>query len=226
MIQPFECKYCGKRFHKESSITAHVCVKKQRYIDINTAGSRLGFRTFQRFYELSVKSKKVKTQQEFIESDYYIEFVKFGNHLALLKPLYIEQYIDFVILNGVKLKDWTKDFVYDLYIEDLVKKEPAISATERTITEIIEWCEKNCEPFNEFFTKISANEAAYLIKTGKISPWVLYLSLSGESLMTRFNEDHEKMIGEVIEPGVWMKKFKKQDSDVAFIKSMLEQSGL
>lgn len=220
------CKYCSKAFHLPGTLQTHMCVKKRRHMDINTAGSRLGFRTFQRFYELHVKSKKTKTIDDFINSPYYIDFVKFGNHLALLKPVYTEQYIDYVIMNGVKLKDWTKDFVYEFYIEDLVKKEPATSATDRTITNIMEWSEKNGVPFNEFFKKVSANEAAYLIKTGKISPWVLYLSPTGEELMNRFNEDHSKMIGGVIEPGAWMKKFKKLEEDVEYIRNLLEQAGI
>lgn len=226
MEQSFECKFCKTKFHKESTLHTHMCVKKRRHMDINTTGSRLGFRTFQRFYDLNVKSKKQKTIDEFINSPYYIDFVKFGNHLALLKPLHTEQYIDYVIMNGVKLKDWTKDFVYEIYIEDLVKKEPATSATDRTITNIMEWCEKNDVPFGEFFKKVSANEAAYLIKTGKISPWVLYLSPTGEDLMNRFSEDHSNMIGGVIEPGVWMKKFKKLEDDVEYIRNILEQAGL
>lgn len=226
MEQKFECKFCSVKFHKEHTMVTHMCVKKRRHMDINTAGSRFGFRTFQRFYDISMQSKKPKTHDEFINSQYYIDFVKFGNHLALLKPLYTEQYIDFVIKNGVKLKDWTKDFVYEFYIIDLIQKEPAISATDRTITEIMEWCEKNNITFTDFFSSVNANEAAYLIKTGRISPWVLYLCSTGGNLLDRFNEDHSKMIGEIIEPGIWMRKFKKSDEDVNYIKGLLEQAGI
>lgn len=221
MRQDYSCKYCGTKFHKETTLTTHMCVKKRRYMDIDTAGSRFGFRTFQRFYELTTQGKKLKSIDEFINSPYYIDFAKFGNHLALLKPIYIEKYIDFVIMNGVKLKDWSKDFVYETYVDDLVKKEPAVSATDRTITEIMEWCDKNGVPFNGFFSSISANEAAYLIKTGRISPWVLYLSTTGESLMTRFNEDHAKMIGTVIDPGYWKKRFRNSEEDVEYIRNVL-----
>ena len=226
MDQKFECRFCGTKFRRENTLTTHMCVKKQRHMDINTAGSRFGFRVFQKFYELTMQSKKPKSIDEFINSPYYIDFAKFGNHLALLKPVYIDKYIDFVIMNSIKLKDWTKDFVYDYYIEDLVKKEPAGSATERTITEIIDWCNKNNTPFGDFFVTISVNEAAHLIKTGRISPWVLYLAESGEKLMTRFNEDHAKIIGSIIEPGVWMKKFKNSEEDVDYIKNVLTQAGL
>jgi hypothetical protein len=116
--------------------------------------------------------------------------------------------------------------VYETYIEDLVKREPAVSATERTIEEIMNWCDKNNANFNDFFKIVNANEAAYLIKTGKISPWVLYLAGTGDNLMSRFNEDHAKMIGAIIDPGSWMKKFKKQEDDVSYIKEVLEQAGL
>jgi hypothetical protein len=195
-------------------------------MDVNTAGSRIGFLTFQKFYALSTNSKKPKTIDDFINSQYYIDFAKFGNHLASLKPIYIDQYIEFVIKNGVKLKDWTKDDVYYLYVEDLIKKEPAVNATERTITEIMAWSDKNFSEFTKFFSIISANESAHLIRTGRISPWVLYLAESGDKLMSRFNEDHAKMIGGIIDPGFWMKKFKKSGDDVDYIRNLLEQAGL
>jgi len=226
MEQNYQCKFCETKFHKESTLATHMCVKKRRHMEIDTPGSRFGFRAFQRFYDFSMKTKKLKTTEDFINSQYYIEFVKFGHHLADLKPMYPDKFIDFVLIKGVKLKDWTKDDVYYIYIEELVKKEPAVSATERTITEIMNWSEKNGKPFNDFFNEVSANEAASMIKTGKISPWVLYLAGSGANLEAKFNEDHGKMIGDVIDPGFWMKKFKKADEDVEYIRSLLEQAGL
>lgn len=226
MQQIHVCKFCGSKFHKETTLSAHMCVKKRRHMDINSTGSRLGFRTFQRFYEKNTKSKNLKTVDDFINSPYYIDFVKFGNHLALLKPVYTEKFIDFVITEGVKLKDWTRDFVYDTYIENLIKSEPAVSATERTIEEIMQWCEANNAVFDSFFETINANEAAHLIRTGKISPWVLYLSETGGKLLNRFSEDHSKMIGSIIDPSFWSKKFRKCDDDVDYIKSILEQGKL
>ena len=226
MDQKNICKFCGKSFVKLVTMNTHVCVKKRRYVDIDTAGSRFGLRTFQRFYELTMQSKQPKSVDEFINSPYYIDFVKFGNHLALLKPIRVEQYIDFVIMNNIKLKDWTKDFVYDIYINDLVKKEPAADAIERTIKEIIDWCDKNSVEFGKFFSSISANEASYLIKVGKISPWALYLADTGDDLMGRFNEDNSKMIGAIIDPAFWKKKFKKAEEDVDYIRSLLTEAKL
>jgi hypothetical protein len=202
-----------------------MCIKKQRHLDANHTGPKLGFRCFQRFFELTTRSVKQKTLMEFIDSPFYVDFVKFGNHLDSLRPIYIEKYIDFVVVNSVKLKDWTKDFVYDLYIENLIKTEPADKAVERSVSTIAEWCEKNNIEFNNFFNVVNANEASFIIKTGKISPWILYLSSTGGNLIDRFNEEHGKIVGEIIDPGFWMRKFKKSE-EVDYIKSLLEQSGI
>lgn len=226
MEQNHVCKFCTKPFHKESTLATHMCVKKQRHMDLTSSGSRFGFRAFQRFFEINTHSKRIKTTTEFIESQYYIEFVKFGNYVAMLKPVHMEKFFDFVIRNGVKLKDWTAEYVYQAYIIDLTQKEPAGSATERTITNILEWCDENNTEFNNFFSSVSANEGSYLISTGKISPWVLYLCAGGEDLMCRFNADHAKMIGGVIDPGFWMQKFKKDPNEVDYIKNLLSQAGL
>jgi len=226
VLQPFECKYCGNKFHKEITLSTHLCVKKRRFMEIETPASRFGHRTFQKFYDITMSSKKTKSVQEFIDSPYYIDFVKFGNHLANLKPVYPDKFIEFVIKNSVKLKDWTKDFVYDTYIVDLIKKEPAVSAAERSIAEIIDWTTANNTEFTKFFDTISANEAAHLIRTGKISPWVIYLCESGGNLMDSFNEDHAKIIGDIIDPGYWMKKFRQNSDDVVYIKTLLGEAGL
>lgn len=224
--QKYACKFCNKKFHREETLVTHLCVKKQRYNDRDNVGARLGFRAYQTFYKLESQAKAPKTLDDFIGSNLYTDFVKFGNHLANLKPMYIEKFVEYVIKNRVKLKDWSKDIVYYTYIEEFVKTEPATSAVDRTIEEILEWCEKNNSPFKDFFSNISPNEAAFLIKIGRISPWVLYLASSGEKLMNSFNQDHAKMISDIIDPGFWMKKFKKQEDDVDFLRGVLDEAGL
>ncbi|HEY6435343.1 MAG TPA: hypothetical protein VIY47_02020 [Ignavibacteriaceae bacterium] len=201
-------------------------MKKQRHADINLAGPRLGFRTFQRFYALTTSAKQLKSVQDFIDSNFYIAFVKFGHHLVSLKPLHTSQFIDFIIKNGVPLKDWTKDVVYFTYLEDLIQKEPATNAATRTITNICEWCDSNSVNFSDFFSNISANEGAYMIKTGKISPWILYLSSKGGDLLNRLTQDHSSMVSGMIDAKYWMRKFKKNNNDVLYIQNILNQAGL
>lgn len=218
-----QCKFCGTQFRQEKTLGSHVCVKKRRFMDLDSTGSRIGFRSFQRFFELTSQNRKPKTTDDFINSPFYIDFVKFGNYIALLKPVYIDQFIDFNIRNSVKLKDWTKQYVYDTYIEDLIKKEPPFDAIDRSIVFITEWCNENSVQFNEFFIKISLNESAYMIQTGKISPWILYLSETGDNLINQYTDDHSKLIGIIIDPGFWMRTFKKNENEVTYIKNLLNE---
>ena len=143
-----------------------------------------------------------------------------------MKPISIDVFIDFVIINGLKIKDWTKEYVYDQYIDDLIKKEPADNAVERSILTMGEWAQANNVTVDEFFYKISANEAAFIIRRGRLSPWVLYLAETADSLMQSFTEDHAKMIGGLIDSAVWHKKFKTNPDDVEFISSVLSSAGI
>lgn len=226
MEQPHQCKYCNTRFHKESSLAKHQCVKKRRHMEANASGPRIGFSAFLKFHELTSSGRKQKTLEDFINSQFYIDFVKFGHHISTLKPVYPDLFIEYVIRNSIKLKDWTSERVYEAYIADLLKKEPAGGAVERSIDYIVKWTSENNTNFTDFFECVSPNEAAYMIKTGKISPWVLYLAKSGDTLMGQFTEDHSKMIGDIIDPTVWARKFRNNTDDVTYIQDLLDQAGL
>lgn len=226
MEQNYSCKFCNVRFHKESTLATHLCVKKRRFMDIESTGSRLGFMAFRKFYDLTTNSKKDKTIEEFINSPYYSDFVKFGHHLANLKPMHMEEFIEFAIRSGLKIKEWHRDEVFYYYIENFIKKEPPTSAVERSIIEIVGWCEKNACEFTQFFNTITANEFVHMLKMGKISPWILYLSSTGTVALAKFNEEHAEIIKDIIDPSFWVKKFKKQTEDVDHIREILGQSGI
>ena len=221
-----ECRFCGNSFKSPNTLSVHVCVKKRRHMDSESPGPRMGFRVFQRFFALTTKSKVPKSLDDFINSAYYIDFVKFGHYLIHLKPIVINEFIDYVIKNSIKLKDWTKEAVYDAYIDALVKTEPAENAVERSIVTIAEWTAKNNCPMDEFFKKATANEIAFLVRRGRLSPWVLYLAASADDVMESFNEDHVKLIGSLIDSCVWQKRFRNNKDDVEFIASVLEAAGL
>lgn len=226
MANEHTCKYCKKSFSKESTLARHMCPKKKRFIDKDSVGSRIGFRVFQRFYELTTTATKQKTIEDFIESNYYLAFVKFGRHVADLNPIDFEKFITFVINSGIKLDDWTKDYVYDAYLIDLIHKEPSERAVERTITTMAQWAEENNRPYNVFFNEASVFELTFLIKTGRISPWVLYLAETAETVFNRFNSEQYKMIEPIIDTKIWAKKLTKNEDDCKFIKTILKEAQL
>lgn len=219
------CKFCGKEFKQEKTLAAHLCPKKKRFAEKDTIGARLGFRVYQKFYELTMRTTKPKSVEDFIDSQYYMDFVKFGRYLVDRNPINADDFITFVIKNAVPLKDWTTDKVYSVYMKEYIQREPAQGALERTILEMDNWAKTNQEPITDFFRKVGTIEAVFLIQCGKLSPWVLYLAESADELWDRTNIEQTNMIQSCIDIEWWQKKFIANQDDVRFVRTILDSSG-
>ena len=223
---PYQCKFCNKSFRREKTLSVHICTKKSRWGDRKTIGFKLGFRVFQTFYKLNTNSKAQKTEEEFINSNYYLDFVKFGKYLVELDPINPEDFIAFVMSNGVKIKDWRASYVYDTYLDQIIETELPERAIERTILVMEKWCKENNTMLSKFFETIDTNTATFLIRCGKISPWVLYFANKADNLFNRLNEEQGKIIQEAISPPKWEVQFLKRQEDVKFVQHFMEKSGI
>lgn len=220
------CKFCNKGFSSEKTLAAHMCPKKRRYADKDLVGSRLGFRIFQQFYEMNTKSTTPKTVMDFIFSRHYTGFVKFARYLVDLHPLDSDRFINHVIKNGFKMKEWTKPDVYEKWLNEHLRKEPARAALERGIITLDDWASKNNCSFTDFFSQVSTVEAVYLIRSGKISPWIIYISNSSSELLSRFNDEQSKMLAPILSSNLWSFVFNKRVDDVKYVSQILSEAGL
>ena len=220
------CKFCKKAFSSEKVLSSHMCVNKKRFMEKDSMASRMGFRVFQRFYKLTTISKTDKTFEDFILSKYYMSFVKFGRYLIENPPPSIELYIDFVINNSIKMKDWTSPTVYDAFIIDWTRKESADIAIERSIKSMSEWCQENNKDIADFFTCVSPNLASMLIRNGRISPWVIYMANSAECLLSRMNEEHVNIIKDIIDPKFWNSTIRKRKEEANLVSEIMTYAGL
>jgi hypothetical protein len=220
------CKFCDKSFKSEKTLSSHMCPRKRRWAEKENLSSRLGFRVFQRFYEITANSVNAKSFDEFIRSQYYTDFVKFGRYLGHRDAVDTERFIDFVIKNGVKLRDWRKPYVYETFLHELMNKEPVERALERTFLSLEEWAKENNTTFNKFFEEVTTNEATHIIQSGRISPWVLYLSESAGELLGRMSSEQGDMIQSIINPAIWKGRFHNRPDDVEFVINVLGKAGL
>ena len=195
-----KCKWCGKEFQSERTLSAHMCVKKRRWGDRDMSHIRLGHRAFQMFYEMNTSAKHPKSMEDFIMSQYYEAFVKFGRSCMTNEWLEPEKFTEWLIKNGVKLKQWTSDRQYDKFIKDYCRKEPGLRALERTIVYLDKWSEESDTKWQDYFTDVSPSRAVHDIRAAKVSPWVIYLSQTGNKLLARFNDEQVGMIEEMIDP--------------------------
>lgn len=226
MTEKAKCKWCNKEFASERTLSVHMCPKKRRWADKEMTHVRLGYRVFQMFYELNTASSKTKTQEDFIRSQYYEGFTKFGRACVRNEYLVPEKFAEWLIKNGKKLADWTKDKVYDEFLLEYVKKETGVRALERTILYLDTWGKENNKHWQDYFKEVSTPRAVYDLRSAKISPWLLYLSDTGDQLLTRFSDEQIGMINHIIDAKFWMGVFAKHPEQVSEIQATCEAAGI
>jgi hypothetical protein len=225
--QPYNCSYCGKGFMQEKTLFVHVCEQKRRALARSDKHVILGFDTFQKFYKLAQpNSKQEKTYEDFCKSSYYNAFVKFGSFVSNVNPLYPERFIDYVVRSGIKLDHWCRDELYDEYVFDLIRKETAETALQRSIGTMMDWADLHNAQWNHYFLYVSLSRACYDIKDGKISPWLLLNSSNGKDMLKKFNDEQLNHIQKIIDLPFWINKFKKLPEDVKLVKDVVKESNI
>lgn len=220
----FKCEHCGKYFAKEKTLVVHICEQKRRYLSRHEKHVQAGLLTFQKFYEISQKTSNLKTFDEFASSAYYTAFVKFGSFIINTAPIYPERFIEYVIKSGVKLDHWCRDELYDKYIQDLIKIEPADGAIQRTIKHMMDWGEQNQAPWEHYFQYVNLNRATHDIKEGLISPWLVLNTKSGKEMLQKMNDEQLEIISSNIDPKYWLKKFKSLPADVELVRDIIKEA--
>jgi hypothetical protein len=220
----YKCGYCNKEFAKEKTLLVHICEPKRRHLSKNEKHVQLALLTYQRFYEISQKSSSKKSFEDFASSPYYNAFVKFGSFLSNTSPIYPDRFIDFVIKSGIKLDHWCRDELYDTYVAELIKIEPAEGAIQRSIQTMMDWADANNAPWNHYFSYANLNRITHHIKEGKVSPWVLLNCKAGKDMLQNMNDEQLEIVGPFIDPQFWMKRFKTLPADVELVKELVKEA--
>ena len=224
--KPYICQYCGHGYTKESTLVTHLCERKRRHLQKDEKAVRIGYDTFNGFFKLSQNLKGDKTYDEFAKSPYYNAFVKFGSYVSNVNPLYPDHYIDWVIRSGVKLDHWCKDALYEKYVLELIHTEPVEPAVERSIKHMQKWADDHSSLWNHYFKYVSSNRAMFDIKDGKVSPWLILNSTTGKELLNRMDDMQLNAISAVIDPQIWIKRFKANKSDLELVKHIVKEGKL
>jgi hypothetical protein len=205
---------------------SHICEKKRRWLNKDEKYVRMGFMVFRKFYEVSFRKKDARTYMDFMDSPHYTSFVRFGRYLHEIQALNPESFVEFLLKAEVPMKNWETEFVYEQFVRELAKKEPADAAFERNILLMKQWENDTDEPWYDFFRKVNTNTATQLIRAGRLSPWILYTAESAFELLERMTEEQMALIEQYVTPVFWERKFASQPEDVAFIRELLKEAGV
>lgn len=225
-MDTFICKYCRREFRKEKTLSVHLCEPKRRWEQKNERHVVLGMKAFLRFYEVAQGTAKLKTYKHFVESPYYNAFVKFGKYILDIRAVNPDKFIDYVIINNIKLDTWTHEAVYTIYLEDYINKEEPDIALERSVKTMVKWSEEKDEDIGQFFKSVTNIRLVNYIKNGRISPWILYNCKQGQEALEQMNDDQLGMLYNIIDPRLWHRKNKNYPGDAEYIKHVLHEAGI
>jgi len=221
----FTCNFCKKSFAKESTLEVHMCEPKRRHLNKDEPGVRLGFMAYIKFYEMMQGSAKLKTYEHFSESSYYLAFVKFGRYCVDIRAINPAQFMNWLLKNQKKIDKWTSDKFYTEYLLWYMPIEAVDDALARAIEYSIDWSEKQGHPSQDCVRYGNSNAICYAITTGRLSPWVIYNSESGQKFLTECNQEQIAMIWAYINSDVWHKKFLDYPADQEYAKDILKKAG-
>ena len=228
-MREFVCEYCKRDFSKELALINHICEKKRRWFQKDEQHARIAYAAWNRFYELNSFDKKTdfrNNYHNFINSNYYTAFIKFGMHVRDINAIDPAKFIDYVIKNNLPLDKWSHELVYEQYVREVTRQESAEEALERNLKLITDWSTQNNENWVEFFRKVNTNQAVAWIKEGRLSPWLLYNAESAIDFLDRCTPEQVGIIKKYAPTGPWKIKFNKNAESCEFIKTTLKQNGM
>ena len=191
-----------------------MCQQKHRWNTKDEVPSRLAYEAYCVFHKTCMPGGIHKDKQpltKFISSPEYNGFYTFGKYLADLKlPMnQQEEFIKFVMQQGVKIRDWCKSFVLEEFIKQYSLKEDPNRAVESVVLLAEEWSNETNRHWTEFFDQVSPSRATHFIITGRISPWIIYGTNAGQRMVDRLNERELELVVNHINVNTWKHKLKK-----------------
>jgi hypothetical protein len=224
-MMTYRCEYCKKEFVKETSIAAHMCEPKRRHLSRDERGVQLGLHAYLRFYETAGGSSKNKSFDTFVESAYYRAFVKFGRYCVDIRAINPMRFIDWLLKHNKKIDHWCSDRIYTEYLIQYLQIESVADALARTIEYSMDWAEQNSAQPHDWLRYSNANAACYAITVGRISPWAIYNSVSGQEFLARLDASQVAMIWPYIDADVWNRIFQARSEDRAYAQEILTKAG-
>jgi hypothetical protein len=221
----FGCEFCGRSFIRESTVLKHICEYKHRWLEKDRPSNRIGFQAWIQFYKKNSASKKNKTYEEFIKSQYYAAFIKFGMYCVDANVINVSRYADWLVKNQIKIDTWNTDTNYTKFLVEYLRVEDPLDAIHRSIETCVELTIDQSILSKDVLRYANKNRVCFQITKGKISPWMLYHSESGLEFLASIDSTQQKMIMDYINPEQWAIKFKRNSDSVTQVKEILSTAG-
>jgi hypothetical protein len=172
----FTCKHCKKKFNNERIFMRHECTPMIRGREIQTPVGQSAYGLYKVWLEK--QRRAAPSVETFLSSAYFTSFMKFS---AWVRETGIPDPIKYVeLMVGAKIAPalWRRNEAYQIYLEHFDKKTDPIVQATTTIETILTLAEQlECQP-GEVFSKFQVGDILELIQQRRLSPWLLFCSMS------------------------------------------------
>jgi hypothetical protein len=124
-----------------------------------------------------------------------------------------------------KIDYWCSDKVYTEYLLYYLQIEAVDDALARAIEYSMTWQENTGHPAHDCLRYGNTNAACHAITSGRISPWVIYNSESGQKFLSSLDPTQVAMIWSYIDSDAWQKRFRDHPADQAYAQEILTKAG-
>ena len=221
------CKYCDRGFVKETTLLAHMCESKRRWEQKDESHVRLGQQAYIIFFKQTQPNSNKLKYADFVKSNYYNAFVKFGRFLIDYKVINTKRYIEYVINSKFKLDRWCTEQYYLDWLAGYLKTEHWEDALTRSLVTMDKWaesCGDNIQSSSYFFAN-NSNKIVQDIINGRISCWVIFNTDTGKEFLGKLNEEQIQLVYEYIDPDYWRQYFIKFNRESKIVKETLKEVG-
>jgi hypothetical protein len=195
----FICEFCGHQVAKEATLIRHYdnCQKKMRFEIRNTNEVQTAFKLW-----LSIQNN-TRPIDDFEKSNLYKTFIDFVMDSKDKGFDHIEQYGQWLLSNKISVYHWKKQSFYNQFLTSFISSENPRDAVIRSLTYI-----EDIGYLGRFFTTCPVGRILTMIETGKISPWLIFLTDSGH-FIARLKGEKLEYFFKLINISVWELKEKR-----------------
>lgn len=221
----YRCQHCGRGFKRKSWFDKHDCKDRKEFDqkhEIDVVGGHRLFVYWQTKTGL-MKNGKEKTLEDFKKSPLFNSFMKLCEFISRNGILVPYQYVDWLIRNDVKERDWKQWETLTRFQEDMRQQEDPSFQSGNTLIAIRSWADRHGVPMKSFFSEVTPGELVLMVKNNQMSPWVLFgYETALVELVDRLAQEHMYQINEYINISRWMGMIRANTENTTIIKQIMD----
>lgn len=221
----FTCQHCHKVFEHESKYLAHKCKAMKRAEELKTPAGQAAWNYYTMWFRAMKRIPPSSTA--FLASKYFttfFNFVAFSKRVNLPKP---EKFITYMVQKNFQPTMWITDPIYVMYIEYIDLTLSPMEQVKMSIDTLFSVTDAHEIDTADVFTVLRGNDIIQMLRTRRLSPWLLLNSKKFKILYAQeMSEEERSIIDTLVRFDYWATKLKEHAAVVQKIKLLVAELGI